>query len=266
MNLTLIAILLFLVGVLVYRQYFIKKWSNTLSYKPSKDEIILINKLELTKFSKDEIVQILNKLKLKELSKSEIYKMINDKKQTLKLQEKDKLRKKHEKIDLEFETKTEKIKEKERELKSSIEAKKQTLAALKRNTDEVLEAEIVQNYPYNTPIEIIEYYEIRDFDAMRFALQKIAYEMVGDRHTKQEKDDFKKIMTFFAYKDPLYNDCIKKIISIVAKNEGILQTQIYSYFSEYDKETMRYVLYFANELGDIHRVKSGRSYKLHTNI
>ena len=81
-----------------------------------------------------------------------------------------------------------------------------------------------------------------------------------------KKDKFKKIMTYFAYKDPLYNDCIKKIIGIVAKNEGMLQTQIYQYFKEYDTEIMRYVLYFGGELGDIRRVKSGRSYKLYTSI
>jgi hypothetical protein len=71
-------------------------------------------------------------------------------------------------------------------------------------------------------------------------------------------------MTYFAYKDPLYNDCIKRVISIVAKNEGMLQTQIYPYFKEYDTEIIRYVLYFGSESGDIHRLKSGRTYKLYT--
>ena len=79
--------------------------------------------------------------------------------------------------------------------------------------------------------------------------------MIGDRYTQQEKDQFKKIMTYCAYKYPLYNDCIKRAISIVAKNESILQTQIYTYFKEYDAEKIMYVLYFGSELGDIHGLK-----------
>ncbi|AVK80638.1 hypothetical protein C6B32_01905 [Campylobacter fetus subsp. testudinum] len=131
--------------------------------------------------------------------------------------------------------------------------------------NDAIEAELIDDeYPPETPMELIDFYERREFDAMRFALQKVAYEMVGDRYTQQEKDKFKKIMTFFAYKDPLYNDLIKRILPIISKNEGMLQTQIYPYFKEYDVEMLRYVLYFGNELDDIYRVKSGRSYKLYT--
>ena len=79
--------------------------------------------------------------------------------------------------------------------------------------------------------------------------------MIGDRYTQQEKDQFKKIMTYCTYKYPLYNDCIKRAISIITKNESILQTQIYTYFKEYDAEKIMYVLYFGSELGDIHGLK-----------
>lgn len=119
-------------------------------------------------------------------------------------------------------------------------------------------------YPVGTPIEIIEAYERQEFDELRRFLQKIAYGMVDKRVPQEEKDEFKKIMTYFANRDPLYKDMIVKLIPIIAKQEGILQSKIYPYLPQYDPETIRYVLYFAHELGDIRREKKGRSYELYT--
>lgn len=258
--------ILALVVFMILNHRDLKKWSKILGYKPTSDELKIIIELEFEKYPQSEIIQILQAFKSKMLDKKAIKELIKDKREKLKHQEANKLAKKYIEIELQYKTKQQDLKDKPKE----IEPKKQELTKVNNKIqtikqDEVFEAEIIQEYPDNTPIEIIDYYERREFDAMRFALQRVAYEMVGDRHTQQEKDQFKKIMIYFAYKDPLYNDCIKKIIGIVAKNEGMFQTQIYQYFKEYDIEIMRYVLYFANELGDIHRVKSGRTYKLYTN-
>ena len=119
---------------------------------------------------------------------------------------------------------------------------------------------IEEEYPSGTPIELIEAYERAEYDAVRMFLQKIAYGLVR----QEDKDSFKKIMTYFANRDPLYKEIIIKLIPIIAKQEGILQSKIYPYLPQYDTETLRYVLYFAHELGDIKRVKKGRSYQLYT--
>lgn len=119
-------------------------------------------------------------------------------------------------------------------------------------------------YPESTPIEIIEAYERKHFDQMRDYLQKIAYGMVGKNVDEQDKQDFKEIVTYFASRDPLYSDLIKMLLPVIAKNEGMLQSTIYPYLSGYSQETVRYVLYFAHELGDIKRIKKGRSYELYT--
>ena len=84
-------------------------------------------------------------------------------------------------------------------------------------------------YPVGTPIEIIEAYERQEFDELRRFLQKIAYGMVDKSVPQEEKDEFKKIMTYFANRDPLYKDMIVKLIPIIAKQEGILQSKIYPY-------------------------------------
>lgn len=259
----LVIIVLILVVIAILNHRDSKKWSKILGYKPTSDELTIIINLESEKYPQSEIIQILQAFKSKTLDKKAIKELIKERKRKLKQQEANKLATKNREREIKYQAKQQELKDKLKE----IEAKRQALKSMQSiKEDEVLEAEIIQEYPDDTPIEIIDYYEKREFDAMRFALQKVAYEMVGDRYTQQEKDKFKKIMTYFAYKDPLYNDCIKRVISIVAKNEGMLQTQIYPYFKEYDTEIIRYVLYFGGELGDIRRVKSGRSYKLYTSI
>lgn len=257
----LVIIVLILVVIAILNHRDSKKWSKILGYKPTSDELTIIINLESEKYPQSEIIQILQAFKSKTLDKKAIKELIKERKRKLKQQEANKLATKNREREIKYQAKQQELKDKLKE----IEAKRQALKSMQSiKEDEVLEAEIIQEYPDDTPIEIIDYYEKREFDAMRFALQKVAYEMVGDRYTQQEKDKFKKIMTYFAYKDPLYNDCIKRVISIVAKNEGMLQTQIYPYFKEYDAEIIRYVLYFGSESGDIHRLKSGRTYKLYT--
>jgi hypothetical protein len=257
----LVIIVLILVVIAILNHRDSKKWSKILGYKPTSDELTIIINLESEKYPQSEIIQILQAFKSKTLDKKAIKELIKERKRKLKQQEVNKLATKNREREIKYQAKQQELKDKLKE----IEAKRQALKSMQSiKEDEVLEAEIIQEYPDDTPIEIIDYYEKREFDAMRFALQKVAYEMVGDRYTQQEKDKFKKIMTYFAYKDPLYNDCIKRVISIVAKNEGMLQTQIYPYFKEYDTEIIRYVLYFGSESGDIHRLKSGRTYKLYT--
>lgn len=258
--------ILFLIIAMLSNYRDIKKWRKILGYKPNSDELITIINLEAAKIPQDEIIQILQYFNSKTFDKKAIKELIKDRKRKIKQQIADEKTAKNLEKEQKLKAKLQELKNQQIEMK----AKKQALQKLENNyknitSQEVIQAEIIEEYPENTPIEIIDFYERQEFDAMRFALQKVAYEMVGNRHTQQEKDNFKKVMTYFAYKDPLYNDCIKRIIGIIAKNEGILQTKIYPYFSEYDTEIIRYVLYFGNELGDIYRVKSGKSYKLYTN-
>ena len=253
--------------ILLLNHFTKKKWGRILGRRPTREELVIIIDLESIKYPQDEIAEILKKFNANLIDKKTISELIKNKRRELKQKIVDEVATKNKARELKFKAKQQEFQNKLREIETQKQAlKNQNYDISVVPTDEIMEAEIIQEYPDETPVEIIDFYERREFDAMRFALQKIAYEMVGDKHSQQEKDKFKKIMTYFAYKDPLYNDCIKKIIGIVAKNEGMLQTQIYQYFKEYDTEIMRYVLYFGGELGDIRRVKSGRSYKLYTSI
>lgn len=99
-------------------------------------------------------------------------------------------------------------------------------------------------------------------DEARLAMQKIAYTMVGPGVSPLEKDRFKQAMTEFASVDPVVHHIAARARQIIAANPGQLQSKIYVYFPGCDKEQVRYALYFADELGWIHRKKKGNSYQL----
>lgn len=101
-----------------------------------------------------------------------------------------------------------------------------------------------------------------DYDWARQQLQQVAYSMVGNSVTDEDRANFTQLMTEFANEDPLYKQVMERVLPLVRDNPGILQSQIYKGQSDEIKEQMRYVLYFANELGHIRRIKKGNSYQL----
>ena len=101
-----------------------------------------------------------------------------------------------------------------------------------------------------------------NYDFARTWLQKFAYTTVNQEVPQLVRDRFKQLMTVFARQDPLYQSIIAAILPIVTAQPGMLQTAIYAQLPCYNQEQIRYVLYFAHELGDLTRVKKGRSYQL----
>ena len=86
--------------------------------------------------------------------------------------------------------------------------------------------------------------------------------MVNESVTDAQRADFTRLMTAFAKEDPLYREVIDAVRFVVERHPGIVQSKMYQLFPHLDPETIRYVLYFAHELGDITRSKKGRSYEL----
>lgn len=101
-----------------------------------------------------------------------------------------------------------------------------------------------------------------DIDTARRALQKVSYEMVGNRHGAETKARHKQDMTRFAAMDPLVREIAIQAREIVAANPGQLQSKIYPHFPRFSQEQVRYALYFAHELGWIYRKKKGNTYQL----
>ncbi len=111
-------------------------------------------------------------------------------------------------------------------------------------------------------IEIENAWGRGDYDWARQQLQRIAYGMIEPSVTDAQRADFTRLMTAFAKEDPLYKDVMERVVPLVQANPGMLQSQIYKDQPDHIKEQMRYVLYFANELGHIKRIKKGNSYQL----
>lgn len=101
-----------------------------------------------------------------------------------------------------------------------------------------------------------------DYDFARTWMQKFSYASAKENMSQSMRDDFQQLMRTFVNLDPLYSALISKIVSLVYTQSGIMQTAIYSQIPSYSEEQIRYTLYLLHELGDITRVKKGRSYQL----
>lgn len=107
-------------------------------------------------------------------------------------------------------------------------------------------------------------------DGARFYYQKAAYSFT--RLSLDEREAIKQEIAEFAKSDPVYISNIESFRRVLGTNAGVLQSDLIrgcvtgssSYASEEAiREVAGYVLYYAEVLGDLVRVKSGRSYKLY---
>lgn len=101
-----------------------------------------------------------------------------------------------------------------------------------------------------------------DLNWAREQLQLIAYSLVGKNVPQAQKDHFTAFMKRFALIDPLYYRILDKVLPVIQDNPGVIQSTLYKDRPPKEKELVRYVLYFAHELGHIYRKKKGNSYLL----
>lgn len=97
-----------------------------------------------------------------------------------------------------------------------------------------------------------------DWDSARAALQRIAYGMLNAE--PEAKRQFTQAMCQFAVRDPLYHAVMKIAAPLVEKTPGMLQTKLYPHLPHLEPEIIRYVIYYAAEMGDLVRRKKGNSY------
>ncbi|MBR8466345.1 hypothetical protein KDE13_08365 [Campylobacter sp. faydin G-140] len=121
----------------------------------------------------------------------------------------------------------------------------------------------LNGYPIGVTNEMIELFEIGDFNNLRALITQMAYTYANT----PESEMVKNIGKFFTKHDPMYTDILARVRDIVSENQGLKQSTIYSDVSPdgfYSVEDIRYVLYYAAEYGDIIRKPFGNSYKLYT--
>lgn len=99
-----------------------------------------------------------------------------------------------------------------------------------------------------------------EWDAARSALQKLAYRMPDA--SPEEKLAFAGYAKDFAALDPLFKRVLEVVLPAVSQSPGLKQTEAYALLPDLDKETVRYVLYYAHVLALIERKKKGSTYQL----
>lgn len=104
--------------------------------------------------------------------------------------------------------------------------------------------------------------QYQNYEFARTWLQKFSYGTVGNEVPQSIRNDFKRLMAAFCREDPLYRQIMQRAVPIVAAQPGMLQTALYPQLPSHSEEQIRYALYFAHELGDLVRLKKGRSYQL----
>lgn len=110
--------------------------------------------------------------------------------------------------------------------------------------------------------EIIDAWNKGDYDFARMWLQKLAYRLKAEEAPEAVHTKFKALMADFARDDPLYAEIMHSAIPAIAENPGVIQSQLVKQFPQFDAEQFRYAMYYAEVIGDVVRMKKGRSYAL----
>ena len=139
-------------------------------------------------------------------------------------------------------------------------------ALLRQRTNEAARQTAAAAQPWQTNLglgwpEVDALMEQGDWDSARAALQRIAYSMVDEDADTKAK--FTRLMSEFARRDPLFESVMQAVGPVINQSPGVRQAALYKGMADDKKELIRYVLYFAAELGQIARVKKGNSYALY---
>jgi hypothetical protein len=108
--------------------------------------------------------------------------------------------------------------------------------------------------------DVPELMRLGRWEQARVAMEKLAYSM--SRESPENQELFKELATKFASVEPFYQRHVSRVVEAVRQNPGIKQSAIYELIPDLNKQDVRYVLYFADQLQQVQRVKKGNTYLL----
>jgi hypothetical protein len=79
---------------------------------------------------------------------------------------------------------------------------------------------------------------------------------------QRDLDEAKREYSEFVKADPLYQQIRDAAVQAIRQKPGILQTEMYTTLSQFQKTDVQYALYFGENHGFIARTKKGRTYAL----
>lgn len=103
-------------------------------------------------------------------------------------------------------------------------------------------------------------FDAGDIDRARMCYQKAAYGFA--QLTPEQNEELKREIASFVDHDPRYQAGLALVRAAVKTSPGTLQSDLGKAAGD-NREALNYVLYYAATLGEIIRVKSGRSYRLY---
>ena len=77
-----------------------------------------------------------------------------------------------------------------------------------------------------------------------------------------ELEEAKREYSEFAKRDPLYQKVCDVILPRIVQQPGVLQTELYKLFPQFQRNEISYALYFAADHGKVNRAKKGATYSL----
>lgn len=125
-----------------------------------------------------------------------------------------------------------------------------------------------------TGIEIDDYWQrqldavrrhwlIMDFEQARADLREIAYRMREENALPEAKEAYVELLADFTRADPYYSNLMDVVIPIIASRPGVIQATLAKGCTQFDINRFRHAMYYGEIIGDIKRVKQGRSYGLY---
>lgn len=103
--------------------------------------------------------------------------------------------------------------------------------------------------------------EAGDIAAAREHYQRAAYGF--NQLSAAQNEALKQEIAGLTRSDPLYLGGLELVRTQLVQTPGVLQADLTRGMEPHAMEAARYVLYYADQLGDVVRVKSGRSYRLY---
>ncbi len=100
-----------------------------------------------------------------------------------------------------------------------------------------------------------------DYGAAREEVRAVGYRMREENALPDERQRFESLQAEFVRADPWYTEVMSAVIPIVESRPGVVQSTLTKCLP-FDADRVRYALWHAEALGDIKRVKHGRSYGL----
>lgn len=103
----------------------------------------------------------------------------------------------------------------------------------------------------------------QDFEQARTDLRDIAYRMREEHALPDVRKAYAALLAEFNHADPYYTDVMAVVLPIVESRPGVIQATLAKGYPDFDAERFRHAMYYGEIIGDLKRVKQGRSYGLH---